>query len=401
LEAALSDLTVLRRASVFAPEALGICDVLLAGERIVALSPSLDLGNLDVREIDVAERRVVPGLVDGHLHIVGGGGNEGYESRIPELWLGELAVAGITTVVAPPGLDMVAKNLEAILAKAYALANEGLTAYAMVGGFQRPFQTLTGSLLRDVFTVEKIVGIKIALGERKASRFEDRDLVELAAQLEWLAGATGKACLMHAHLGQSPDPAAQLLYAMRNAGASPDRFQATHCNYTPDTIEAGVQVARAGGFVDVNPILRPDFGHEKAFPVEEAIPSLLEAGVDSSLISISTDGNASVPMTLPGGGHDVYEKSLTWQWESVLGLVRQAGLPFEQALSFATSNPARALRLSSRKGRIRVGADADLLVLGPDLEIDAVFARGRQLVSGGRPLALSLYEPGRERTAAR
>ena len=44
----------------------------------------------------------MPGLVDGHVHVIGGGGNEGYASRIPELWVGELVEAGITTVVAPP-----------------------------------------------------------------------------------------------------------------------------------------------------------------------------------------------------------------------------------------------------------------------------------------------------------
>ena len=33
---------------------------------------------------------------------------------------------------------MIAKNLEGLLAKAYALESEGVSAYVMVGGFQRP-----------------------------------------------------------------------------------------------------------------------------------------------------------------------------------------------------------------------------------------------------------------------
>lgn len=392
----MAELTVLRDAHVFAPQDLGVNDILIAAERVVALGPHLDVGGLPRTELAVDGRIVVPGLVDGHLHIVGGGGNEGYASRIPELWVGELALAGITTVAAPPGLDMVGKNLEGILAKTYALQSEGVTAYMYVGGFQRPFRTLTGSLLHDVFTVEKIVGVKVALGETKASRFADHELVELAAQLEWLAGATGKACLLHAHLGQSEDPAAQFLDAMRESGAPPHRFQATHCNYTPDTLEAARLVGSAGGFVDFNPILTPEFGHPRAIPAAQAILHTLEAGIDSSLVTMTTDGNASVPLLRADGSRDRYEKSLTWMWDTVVELVSKGGLALPQALPFVTSNPARALRLQSRKGRIGVGADADLLVLGEDLTVDHVFARGNHLVADGRAVAMSMYEPGRD-----
>jgi len=391
----VTDLFVLRNAHVFAPEDLGVRDVLIAGERVVALEADLDVGRLGVPELDVAGRRVVPGLIDGHLHIVGGGGNEGYRSRIPELWVGELVAAGITTVVAPPGVDLVAKNVEGILAKAYALESEGVTAYVMLGGFQRPFKTLTGSITRDLFAIEKIIGVKIALGERRASRFREHELIELAAQLEWASGTTGKACLLHAHLGEASDPAAQLLHTMRESGVAPHRFQATHGNYTPETLDAVLRVAGLGGYVDFNPILTPEFGHPRAFPAEKAILHALEAGVGSDLITMSTDGNASVPMTLEDGSPGPYEKSLPWLWDAVVELVRGGGLPLSQALSFVTTNPARALRLESRKGRVRVGGDADLLVIGEDMAIEHVFARGRQVVAAGRPTTMSLYEPGR------
>jgi beta-aspartyl-dipeptidase (metallo-type) len=265
----------------------------------------------------------------------------------------------------------------------------------MGGGFQRPFRTVTGSLRRDIFTIEKIIGVKIALGETKASRFGEHELVELAAQLEWLSGATGKACVMHAHLGQATDPAGRLLDAMRESGVPARRFQATHCNYTPDALEAAQLVAAAGGFVDFNPILTPEFGHPRAIPAAQAVLQTLEAGVDSSLVSMTTDGNASVPILLSDGSRDVYEKSLDWLWDTVVELVQKGGLPLSQALSFVTSNPARTLGLDARKGRVRVGGDADLLLLGPDLGIEQVYARGRLLVDGGVALVRSMYEPGR------
>ena len=388
----MNELCVIRNGHVYAPGDAGVRDLLLAGGRVVAIEERLDLGGLRPVEIDAAGRRIVPGLVDGHLHVIGGGGNEGYASRIPELWAGELALAGITTVVAPPGLDMVAKNLEGLLAKTYALESEGISAYAMAGGFQRPFRTVTGSLLGDLFTIEKFIGVKVALGEVKATPFRDEELVELAAQLHYLAGATGKACLLHAHLGQSADPARQFLHAMRTSGVPAHRFQATHGNYTEHTMQAAVDVAAAGGYVDFNPILTPAFGHPRAVPAAEAVVRTLAAGADPRLVSMTTDGNASVPILLADGTRDVYEKSLGWLWDTVAELVRDHGLPLEQALSFVTSNPARALGLG-HKGEVRVGGDADLLIVDDDLRIADVFARGRRLVADGVALVRSMYEP--------
>jgi len=46
-----------------------------------------------------AEKIVCPGLIDQHIHITGGGGEEGPGSRIPEIMLSECLTAGITTAV--------------------------------------------------------------------------------------------------------------------------------------------------------------------------------------------------------------------------------------------------------------------------------------------------------------
>ena len=394
----MSELVIIRNAHLFDPDEVGIRDILVAGEQVVAIQEKLDTGGLDVVEIDAAGRRVVPGLVDGHVHVIGGGGNEGYASRIPELWVGELVEAGITTVVAPPGLDMIAKNLEGLLAKTYALESEGVSAYVMVGGFQRPFRTVTGSLMTDIFAIEKVIGVKVALGEVKSTAFTDQELADLAAQLHYLAGATGKACLLHAHLGQSAEPAAGFLHAMRTSGRPAHAFQATHCNYTGDTMEAALQVAAAGGYVDFNPILSPNFGHPNAVPCTEAIVRTLAAGVDPTFVTMTTDGNASVPILREDGSRDSYEKSLDWMWRDTVELVTKHGIPLQQALSFVTSNPARVLGLSA-KGRVRVGGDADLLVLDDDYRIVDVVARGKRMVVDREVLVRSMYEQVREVSA--
>ncbi|MFQ5697718.1 MAG: N-acetylglucosamine-6-phosphate deacetylase [Myxococcota bacterium] len=58
---------------------------------------------------------------------------------------------------------------------------------------------------------------------------------------------------------------------------------------------------------------------------------------------------------------------------------RQAGLPLATALEMATSTPAAVLGLSDRKGTLEPGSDADLLVLGADLEVRATYLAGARV----------------------
>ncbi|MDO4191657.1 MAG: N-acetylglucosamine-6-phosphate deacetylase [Erysipelotrichaceae bacterium] len=59
-------------------------------------------------------------------------------------------------------------------------------------------------------------------------------------------------------------------------------------------------------------------------------------------------------------------------------LVQKAGVPFDAALNSCTLNPARALRIDDRKGRIRTGYDADITVLDDNYEVVQTYARGRK-----------------------
>ena len=64
----------------------------------------------------------------------------------------------------------------------------------------------------------------------------------------------------------------------------------------------------------------------------------------------------------------------------VRNMVHDVAVPLHEAVAMATQNPARALGLEA-KGRLRVGADADLVILSPKLEILRVFKGGDELAS--------------------
>ena len=71
-------LTVLRGGRIFAPGDMGRSDMLLCGDRIAAIEPSLP-GPSGIRhaEVDISGMMVVPGFVDLHAHLTGGGGEGG------------------------------------------------------------------------------------------------------------------------------------------------------------------------------------------------------------------------------------------------------------------------------------------------------------------------------------
>ena len=59
-------------------------------------------------------------------------------------------------------------------------------------------------------------------------------------------------------------------------------------------------------------------------------------------------------------------------------MVDKIGVPLPEAIAMASSNPARALG-NSKKGVLKVGADADFVVLSPEFEVLKTFVAGRQI----------------------
>jgi N-acetylglucosamine-6-phosphate deacetylase len=71
--------------------------------------------------------------------------------------------------------------------------------------------------------------------------------------------------------------------------------------------------------------------------------------------------------------------SLLTMERAVQNMVERAGLPLETVLPLATEVPARLLGVAGRKGKLAGGYDADVVVLTPQLGIERVFVRGREL----------------------
>ena len=94
-------LKLLKNCSVYAPKYAGKKDILIMGERIHAVADDLSAWQAapEIEVYDINGAAVCPGIVDTHVHITGGGGEQGPVSRTPEIRLSELTLNGVTTVV--------------------------------------------------------------------------------------------------------------------------------------------------------------------------------------------------------------------------------------------------------------------------------------------------------------
>ncbi len=69
---------LLKNADVFAPRHMGLADVLLSPEKILAVRPGVGpASGIETRVIDCAGQAVCPALVDQHMHILAAAASRG------------------------------------------------------------------------------------------------------------------------------------------------------------------------------------------------------------------------------------------------------------------------------------------------------------------------------------
>ena len=154
--------TLLQHAHVISPEDLGLKDILLCGEKIAAIEDKIEIpAGWNIKVIDLEGKTVVPGFIDSHIHLIGGGGEGGPATRTPEVLLSKVTSCGVTTVIGLLGTDGNTRHMESLLAKARGLEDEGLSTFIYAGAYQIPTPTITGSVRSDIILIDKIIAVLV------------------------------------------------------------------------------------------------------------------------------------------------------------------------------------------------------------------------------------------------
>jgi beta-aspartyl-dipeptidase (metallo-type) len=383
---------LLRNADLYDPEPRGRAHLLVAGESIVWVGTEVPAfsSTLNVEERDLDGRRVIPGLIDGHVHLTGGGGEAGAHTRVPPLALSRLTAGGVTTAVGVLGTDDTVRSTAELVTTARGLIAEGLSAYCYTGGYHVPPATITGSVRQDIVLIDLIVGVgELAISDHRSSQPTLEELLRIAADAHVAGLMMDKAGIVHFHVGDGTRGLELVRQALDQSEIPSRVFNPTHVNRRKALFQEAMALARRGCTIDITAF--PVEEGEDAWSAAEALTRYLEAGLPPDRVTVSSDGGGCLPVFDPAGQVIAMDVGSPAAMAETLRELLSCGQPLERVLPAFGANQA-GLLLLTRKGRLSPGADADLVVLDEDGAVEDVMARGRWHVLAGRPAIRGVLE---------
>ena len=369
---------------VYAPQHLGQKDVLTVNDKIVKVTDAGTIQGVtlfpELEIVDGTGKILTPGFIDCHVHVLGGGGEGGFSNRTPEATMEGLTKFGVTTVVGCLGTDGIGRDMCALVAKTKGLNEQGMTAYCYTGSYQIPVRTLTDSITKDIMMIQEIIGTgEIAISDHRSSQPTFEEFARVAADTRLGGVLSGKAGIINVHLGDSLRCMDLIERVIDETEIPASQFLPTHVNRNEMLFRKAITYALKGGAVDFTGNEDIDYWETICDEVRvcNGMKRMLDAGVNPNRITISSDGQGSLPIYNKQGeflGMGVGQSSCLLK--EVKECVERADIPLEIALSTITSNPAETLNLKG-KGKIEEGNDADLCILDQKLQITEVIAKGK------------------------
>jgi beta-aspartyl-dipeptidase (metallo-type) len=284
--------------------------------------------------------------------------------------------------------------MEALLSKAKALEDEGITTYIYTGCYTLPFKTLTGSVQSDLILIDKVIGVgEIAISDHRSSQPNLRDLEKLAAHTRVGGLLSKKAGIVHLHLGEGPDGIKYLMEIVRTTEIPIKQFMPTHINRVRHLVEQSMEFIKMGGFVDLTSDFYKSEKRPDCMSIGDTLKLYLENGMPLDHVCASSDANGSMPVF--DENEDLVSIDVgcaSVLFKDIRSAIQDGIVNLEQGLSLITQNPAKALKLYPRKGTIRVKSDADIVLLDSDLNIHTVIAKGHVMVKNYEAVVKGYFE---------
>ncbi|MBK7043094.1 MAG: beta-aspartyl-peptidase [Rhodanobacteraceae bacterium] len=385
--------TLIRNADVFAPDALGHRDLLVGGGQLLWIGDATQVAAMAAVAtvvIDLAGRRLLPGFVDGHAHLTGGGGEAGAHTRVPALPLSRYTLAGVTSVVGVLGTDDTTRSTRELVAAVHGLRNEGLSAWAYTGGYHLPLATLTGSVRDDLAFVDCLIGVgELAICDHRSSQPTLDELLRVAADAHVGGLLTGKAGVLHLHLGDGTRGLSLVRDALAASELPARVFHPTHVNRRKALFDEALALAKQGCTIDITAF--PVDDGDDAWAADEALLRYLESDAPADRVTVSSDGGGCLPQFDHDGRVIHMDIGSPAALAATLRKLLLHGHDLARVLPAFTRNPAQLLRLRG-KGEVAVGGDADFVVLDEEHRVSDVMIAGRWHVRDATAVIRGTFE---------
>lgn len=377
-------ITVIKNIKVYSPEYLGIKDVVVVRNKFEGIYDNIEAPSnfINVNTIDGTGKIMFPGFIDCHVHILGGGGEKGYNTRTPEIKFTDITTSGITTVVGCLGTDNVCRSLTALIAKAKALEIEGINTYCYTGSYEIPIKTITDSIKKDLMMIDKIIGVgEVALSDHRSSQPTYEEFLRVVSQARVGGLLSGKSGIVNVHLGGRKNKLDYLFKLIEETEIPPTQLLPTHINRNNILFKEGLEYVRRGGYIDLTTSSDPKHLEPGEISASKGLKIFVDEGLPIEHLTFTSDGNGSMPkFDADGRDAGIGICKVDTLYEEVRKAILEEKVPIEKAIKVITSNVANILCLYD-KGRIDKGMSADFVTVDEEtLEIQDVYAKGSFLV---------------------
>ncbi|MBQ9952672.1 MAG: beta-aspartyl-peptidase [Clostridia bacterium] len=370
---------LLKNGHVYTPKDLGIKDILLWEDRIIRIGENLKIPEgFEGESSDLSGKVIIPGLVDAHVHITGGGGEGGFTTRTSEITFEEIAEAGVTTLVGVLGTDGYARRIEDVLVKCMALREQGFDCYFLTGSYTFPITTMRGSVAEDIIFNEYCLGAgEVAHCDHRGSLMRYEEFTRLAADTRNGARLAGLKGVLNIHLGNYPDPADFFIRACEEDITFRPLIVPTHVTRKYEVFESCLKFLEYGGQIDItagsdsNP-------SQKSCGSVDGLEIIYKKYGTLDRVSMTSDGNGSAPVWDELGNMIGMGKGSCKVLLSDLKKAAQRGvIPFEEVLRTMTTTPAAIYGLKNSAGSIAENGTANFAVLDENLDLDQTILNGK------------------------
>lgn len=389
-------ITVIENIDVYAPENLGRKQVVIVGDKFEGIYDKINIPDdfVNIHIVNGKGKVMMPGFIDNHVHILGGGGEEGFSTRTPEVKFTDLTTSGITTVIGCLGTDNVCRGMAELVAKTKVLTEEGISAYCYTGSYEIPVKTLSKSIKEDLMLINEVIGVgEIAISDHRSSQPSIEELLRVLSEARVGGLLSGKCGIVDMHVGSGKRKIDMLFSIIKDTEIPASQILPTHINRSTELFEEGIRYVKEGGYIDLTTSSNPDYMEPGEIRASEGLAKLYKMNIPIEHITFSSDGNGSMPL------FDKNHKSVgigicsvKSLYEEVKNAVLSYKVPLESAIKVITSNAAELFKLSN-SGRIKSKFNADFVMANEKtLEITDVFAKGKFLVKDNEVLVKGKFE---------
>ena len=357
---------IIKNIEIYAPEKLGKKDILIGGNKILDINTNITYPHAEI--YDGSNMIGIPGLIDQHIHIIGGGGEGGFATKACEANFDDLIDGGVTTVLGLLGTDGYSRSIENLISKAKGLKEEGMNALCVTGSYAYPSITLSGSIAKDIMFIDEIIGCKIALSDHRSSHLTLAEFIRLASEIRTAAMLANKAGIMVIHMGDESSGMELIEKALEQTDIPITLFRPTHVNRNPSLLAQAIRFNKQGGWIDLTC---------QDEPIALTYLKLKNNGCQMDHVTLSSDGQGSWSKYDDEGNCIAFGiSSVKALHQELCTMVQKYEIDLAEALCCMTINPANALKLRN-KGQIAINKDADLVLLEQHLQIKKVMINGQ------------------------